>query len=224
MKGLWILGGLAATATLLAVLLGGDSSADVERAFTDAVRERPTVAAALEECGDLIRHFNEFKPTERKKGDLEQLRRRFESLEQAAELARTEESTAREERKKRLARIEEEFWQLKRDAEDLRARLTEMKNFEVQLRPRIARLGELTQRLLAAQAGAEPEFQQRSGHLIEEGRRHRGLAETALQRLSVKIAEGRPLGMTALNELDEVLTNIQQLLDSKPAAPTGDGR
>jgi chromosome segregation ATPase len=223
MKGLWILGGLAAAAVLLAVVLGGDSSADIERAWHDAVRERPTIATALEECGDLIRHFNEFKPTERKKGELEQLRRRFESLETTATNARSEEAIPREERKKRLARVEEEFWQLKRDAEDLRARLTEMKNFEVQLRPRIARLGELTQRLLAAQAGAAPEFQQRSGHLIEEGRRHRGLAETALQRLSVKIAEGRPLGMTALNELDEVLTNMQQLLDSRPAAPSGGG-
>lgn len=228
MKGLWILAGLGAAAAVLAFALGRDSTADIERAWTDAVRERPTIAASLGECGDLVRWFSDIKPTERKKGELEQLRRRFEALEKSADEARTTDAQPREQRKQALERIEGDFWTLKRDAEDLRARLREMKNYTVELQPRIARLGDRMQRLLAVQEGADPEFQQRSNRLIEEGRKFRGTAESALQRLSVKIAEGRTLGLTALNELDEVLKNMDELLAMReppvPAPAAADER
>ncbi|MSR46036.1 MAG: hypothetical protein EXS13_03050 [Planctomycetes bacterium] len=217
MKGLWILAGLAAAAVVLAVFLMRDSTADVERLYIDTVRERATIRDALEECGDLVRYFNEIKPTERKKSELETLRRKFETLEQAASSARDDEALPREERRKSLSRIEEDFWELKRDAEDLRARLTEMKNYEAALRPAIARLGELTQKLLAVQSGAPPDFQQRSSHLIEEGRKYRSLAENALRTLSVKIGEGRTIGVAALKELDAVLGNMAELLATREA-------
>lgn len=213
MKGLWILAGLGLAAALLVVVLTRDSDADVERLYVDAVRERPAIEAALEEAGDLVRYFSEIKPTERKKGDLEALRRRFEQLEREAAQARDDHALAREQRKAALAKVEEGFFAIKTDAEDLRARLREMKNFELALRPRIARLGTLTQRLLAAQTPeSAPEFQQRASQLIEEGRKYRLMAEGALKTLSVKIVEGRSIGLAALNELDEILGNMETLL------------
>lgn len=227
MKGLWILGGLVAAAIALAWLFGRESTADLERLHAATVRDRPAIAEALEACGDLVRHFSEIKPTERKKGELEELRRRFEKLERTAAAAMADGATegdvaTRDERKRTLARIEEDFHQLLVDANDLHARLREMKNFSDQLQPRIAKLGQLTQQLLAAQAGEEPEFQQRAGQLIEDGRKFRLLAEGALRTLSVKILDGRTTGMTALNELDETLRNMEELLAARDApAPAG---
>ncbi len=213
MKGLWILAGLGLAAALLVVALLRDSDADVERLYVDTVRERPAIETALEEAGDLVRYFSEIKPTERKKGELESLRRRFETLERTASDAKGGGELSREERKVALAKAEEGFYELKRDAEDLRARLREMKNYELALRPRIARLGSLTQKLLTAQTSeSPPEFLQRAGQLIEEGRKFRVMAEGALKTLSVKIVEGRSLGLAALNELDEILANMESLL------------
>jgi len=230
MKGLWILGGLLAAAIALAWLLGRDSTADLERLHAATVRDRPAITGALEECGDLVRLLSETKPTERKKGELEELRRRFEQLERTAAGAMAGgagdgDAAARDERKRTLARIEGDFHQLLVDAEDLRARLREMKNFLDQLQPRIAKLGQLTAQLLAAtQAGeSTPEFQQRSGQLIEEGRTYRLMAEGALRTLSVKILDGRTTGMTALNELDETLRNMEELLAARGGAPARGG-
>ncbi len=213
MKGLWILAGLGVAAALLVFALTRESDADVERLYIDAVRERPAIEAAITESGDLVRYFSEFKPTERKKGDLEELRRRFESLDGQATKTRDAAELPRSERKAELAKVEEEFFKLKSDAEDLRARLREMKNFDLQLRPRIAKLGALTQKLLIAQTPeSPPEFQQRAGQLVEDGRKYRLMAEGALKTLSVRIGEGRSLGMAALNELDEILKNMESLL------------
>src|SRR5262245_39961098 len=116
MKGLWILGGLVAAAVALGLILVRDSSADLERKYDDAVRDRAVIEQALAECGELVRYFAERKPTERKKGELEELRQRFESLEKAAKTARDQAEQPREERKQLLDRLEGEFWQLKRDA------------------------------------------------------------------------------------------------------------
>jgi hypothetical protein len=223
MKGLWILGGLVAAAIALAWLLGRESTADLERLHAATVRDRPAIAAALEECGDLVRFLSDIKPTERKKGELEELRRRFEKLERTAAAAMEGgaaggDAASRDERKRTLARIEGDFHSLLVDAEDLRARLREMKNFLDQLQPRIAKLGQLTQQLLQAQAEESPEFQQRAGQLIEEGREFRLMAEGALRTLSVKILDGRTTGMTALNELDATLKNMEELLAARGAA------
>jgi len=229
MKGLWILGGLVAAAIVLAWVLGRESTADLERLHAATVRDRPAIAAALEECGDLVRLLSEIKPTERKKGELEELRRRFEKLERTAAAAMEGgaaqggaaegDAASRDERKRTLARIEGDFHQLLVDAEDLRARLREMRNFLDQLQPRIAKLGQLTQQLLQAQAGgSEPEFQQRAGQLIEEGRTYRLMAEGALRTLSVKILDGRTTGMAALNELDQTLRNMEELLAARGGA------
>lgn len=221
MKGLWILGGLVAAALALAWLLGRESTADLERLHAATVRDRPAIAKALEECGDLVRWFSDIKPTERKKGELEELRRRFEKLEREATAALEagagdDDPAARDERKRTLARIEEDFHLLLVDANDLWARLREMKSFSDQLQPRIAKLGQLTQQLLQAQAAeSTPEFQQRAGALIEEGRTYRLMAEGALRTLSVKILDGRTTGMAALNELDETLKNMEELLAAR---------
>ncbi len=212
MKGLLILGGLVGAALLLAFALTRETTADIDRMFEDAVRERPRIEAALEECGDLVRYFSDIKPTERKKGELEELRRRGALLEKQATRLH-EEPAPREEQKKGLAKIEEDFYDLRTAAEDLRARLREMKNFEAALRPRISKLGDRMQRLNDAQSkNADPEFQQRADGLIRQGKDCRLTAEGALKGLSVEIVKNRTVGMAMLNELDEILKQMDELL------------
>jgi predicted RNase H-like nuclease (RuvC/YqgF family) len=220
MKGLWILAGLVGLGGLLAWVLAGDTKADLERKYDEAVRPRAAIEESLAESAEILRYFADRKPVERKKGELEELRRRFESLEKSARVARDDESQPREERKKTLARLGDSFLQLKADADDLRARLREMKRFDAELRGRITRLGDLTRALAAAQAeSTDPEFQQRSGDLLEEAGKFRTMAETGLKTLAVKIVEGRALTQSALNELDGVMDRMKALLDSLPAPP-----
>ncbi len=227
MKGLWILGGLAATAALLAVMLAGETKADLERLYDAAARERPAIEKELAAAADLVRWFADRRPTEKKKGELEGLRLRFESLEKAALAARDDESRPREERRRTLTRLAEEFWQLRRDAEDLHARLGEMKSFDEKLRPQVVKVADLTRRLAQAQsASTDPEFQQRASELLEEARKFRKMAEEALKTMAASLKDGRALGISALNELGVALQRIEELLDKHPGAPRtgGDGR
>lgn len=213
MKGLWILGGIAAGAVALGVALGRDSRADVDRKYEETVRERPVIEQALAEATDLVGWFEHRKPVERKKTELSELRARLDALDRSALTARDDGETSAERRKEDLAELERQFWQLKRDAEDLRARLREMKNYDDALRPRVVRLAALTRALAEAQStSTDPEFQQRSAGLIEEGRKFRTMAEGALKTLSHSIAEGRAIGMTALNELDSVMERVEEIL------------
>jgi len=230
MKGLWILAGLAAAAVVLTVVLVEESSADLERKFDATLRDRAAIEQALAECAEIVRWFSDRKPVERKKGELEQLRRRFEALEKAANAARDDEERDRDERRQLLAQLAGAFASLRADAEDLRARLREMRSYDEELRPLVARLGDVTRRISAAQnASSDPEFQQRSGELIEEARKFRSMAESALRTLADKIVEGRQIGQAALHELRDVLGRMERLLAEHPgapreAAPVGGGR
>jgi hypothetical protein len=223
MKGLWILGGLAAAAVALAFLLSGESSSDLDRKYQEAVKERPVIEKALAESKELVDWFADRRPTERKKGELGDLRRRFEALEKAARSALEDESSqprSKDERRKALTKLAEDYWVLKRDAEDLVARLREMRSFDDQLRPWIVKVGELTRALAVAQTNSlDPEFQQRASELLEEARKWRTMGEEALKTLATKINDGRQLGKTALNELEEVTKRMQALLDQHPGAP-----
>lgn len=217
MKGLWILAALVAVAALLVMLLVRGSSADLERKYDEAVRERATIEKALAEAAELVRWFADRKPTEKKKGELEELRRRFDALEKAARTARDDETRPRDERIKELVRLGGDYYQLARDAEDLLARLREMKRFDGELQERIKKLGLLTRQLSDAKvASRESEFQQRAGDLLEEGRKFRQMAEGALKTLAHSIADGRPVGLSALNELDDVMKRMEQLLAAHP--------
>jgi len=220
MKGLWILGGLVAAAAALVFFLTGESSADLDRLYEEAVRERPAIQESLAECGELVRWFADRKPTEKKKGELEELRRRFEALDKSAEAARVDTTQPKDERRKALVRLGEEFHELRRDVDDLRARLREMKTFDGALAESVRRLGGLTRQLADARAtSADPEFQQRAGDLLEEGRKFRQMAETSLKELSIRIVGPREQGRAALNELDDVMGRMEKLLGTLPNAP-----
>ena len=218
MKGLWILAVLVAAGGLLAWLLGGDTKADLERKYETAVRPRAAIEASLAESAELVRYFADRKPVERKKGEVDELRRRFESLEKSALAARDDETQQREERKKALVKIADSYLQLQVDADDLRARLREMKKYDLEIQARIKRLGDLIRALNDAQAKSlDPEFQQRSGELLEEARKFRLMAESGLKTLAVKIVEGRAVTQSALTELDGVMDRMDQLLEASPA-------
>jgi chromosome segregation ATPase len=230
MRGLWILGGLVAAGVALSLVLMRESTADVDRRYEDAVRLRPAIEECLAECAEIVRAFVDRKPIERKKAELGELRRRFEALDQAARQAQgapgaegSEPAAAtRDDRLKLLTRLENDFAQLKADADDLRARLREMKKADVEIRERVAKLGEAVTALGKAQeANADPEFNQRAGALIEEGRKFRLMAEDGLKTLSMKIVEGRPILQTALNELDDVIKRMDQLTATQKT-PTPD--
>jgi chromosome segregation ATPase len=220
MKGLWILGGLVAAAAAIVFFLTRDSSADLERLYEEALRERTAIEQSLAECGDLVRWFADRKPTEKKKGELEELRRRFETLEKSADSARDDASRPRDERKKALVKLGDDFRELRRDVDDLRARLREMKKADGELAERIKRLGDVTRRLADARASsADPEFQQRAGDLLEEARKFRVMAETALKELSVRIVGPKVQFQSAVNELDDTMGRMDKLLGTLPAPP-----
>src|SRR5688572_2012510 len=125
MRGLWILGGLVAAGVALSLVLMRESSADVDRKYEDAVRLRPAIEECLAECSEIVRSFVDRKPIERKKAELGELRRRFESLDQAARLAQggqgvegsepPDPAASRDERLKLLTRLENDFAQLNAD-------------------------------------------------------------------------------------------------------------
>ena len=225
MKAWFILGAMALAAAALVLWIGSDREEDVHRLYADATREKPVVAKALEECGELVHYFSDRKPTSKKKGDLDDLRTRFETLDRAARDTDADAKLDRNERKKRLTEIEEAFYQLRTDATDLRARLTEMKNYDTALKPLVARLGRLKAELLDAQSkSADPEFQQRANALLTESTRMLTLSEQALKRLSVKITEGRVMATTSLKELDDLARRFEELLATqKPASTAGGG-
>src|SRR5262249_7298037 len=128
-------------------------------------------------------------------------------------------------RKKRLADIEESFYQLRTDATDLRARLTKMKEYDTKLKPLVARVGRLKADLVDAQSkSADPECQQRASALLTESTRDLTLAESALKRLSVKIKDGMTMAETSLNDLNDLAKRIEELLATqKPAAAASGG-
>jgi hypothetical protein len=226
MKAWIILGAMVLAAAVLVWWIGSDRQEDVHRLYADAIKEKPAVEKALADCDELLRYFSDRKPTAKKKGDLDDLRKHFETLDHAAREADSDEKLDRTARKKKLAEIEEAFYQLRTEATDLRARLTEMKNFDTSLRPLVARVGRLKAELVDAQTkSADPEFQQRANALLTESTRRLTLSENAMKRLSVKISEGRIMATTSLKELDEVAKNIEGLLATlKPAAAAGSGR
>ena len=224
MKAWLILGAMALAAAALIFWIGSDREEDVHRLFADATREKPAVAKALEECGELVRYFSDRKPTSKKKGDLDDLRTRFETLDRAAREADADGTLDRNARKKKLAEIEEAFYQLRTDATDLRARLNEMKNYDTALKPLVARIGRLKAELVDAQSkSADPEFQQRASALLTESTRLLSLSEMAMKRLSVKIAEGRVLATTSLNDLGDLAKRFDELLATQKSAAAAAG-
>jgi hypothetical protein len=224
MKAWSILGGMAAVAILLVVWLGMDSQGDVHRLYRDAIKETPAIEEALKESAELVRYFADRKPTNRKKSELDDLRKRFETLEQTAREADQDEKLDRTERKKRLASVEEGYYALRVDATDLRARLREMKNYDDAVKPLVARLGRDKVALGdAKEKSTDPEFLQRATVLLDEARRDQALAERALQELSVHIKEGRTYGQTAMNEISKLCDQIEELLKAHPGSPVGGG-
>jgi chromosome segregation ATPase len=224
MKAWLILGGMALVAALLVWWLVADREEDVHRLYENATREKPVIEKALAECGDLVRYFADRKPTEKKKGELDDLRRRFESLEHSAKEADQDARLDRTARKKRLAEIEEGYYKLRVDSTDLRARLTEMKKYDELLKPLIARLGRQKRALIDATAtGTDPEFLQRATALLEESKKDQSLADTALTKLSASILEGRVIAQTAVNEIGELCTRIEELLAKHSGSPVRSG-
>lgn len=224
MKAWLILGGMAivAAALVLWIRLGPDNAA--ARGFEAATREKPEIEKALADSGELVRYFSDRKWMERKKGELDDLRRRFESLEHSANGLRDNLSIDRAALTKKFSEIEEAFYSLRRDATDLRARLREMKSFDEELRPAIAKLGRLKKSLADATAVAtDPEFNQRASALLTESRTDQSLGELALEKLSVKINDGRTLGKTALNEIADVSRRIEELLTQHAGSPVKNG-
>jgi hypothetical protein len=224
MKAWLILGGMAllALALVLWIRLGPDNAAD--REFDKSTREKPVIEKALAECGELVRYFADRKWTERKKSELDDLRRRFESLEHSADGLLADGRVDRAARTKRFAEIDEAFYKLRTDATDLRARLTEMKNFDAELRPAIARLGRLKKQLADATAVAsDPEFQQRASALLTESRSDQSLGERALEALSVKIVDGRIMGQAALSAIADLCKRMEELLSQHAGSPVKSG-
>ena len=226
MKAWFILSAMALAAAALVYWIGSDREEDVHRLFADATREKPVIEKALEECGELVHYFSDRKPTSKKKGDLDDLRTRFETLDRAAKEADADGSLDRNARKKRLTEIEEAFYQLRTDATDLRARLTEMKHYDTALKPLVARIGRLKAALVDAQSkSSDPEFQQRASALLTESTRVLSVSEMAMKRLSVKITEGRVMATTSLRELDDLAKRFDELLATqRPAAAAAGGR
>ena len=226
MKAWFILGAMALAAAALVYWIGSDRKEDVHRLFADATRKKPVIEKALEECGELVHYFSDRKPTSKKKGDLDDLRTRFETLDRAAKEADADGSLDRNARKKRLTKIEKAFYQLRTDATDLRARLTEMKHYDTALKPLVARIGRLKAALVDAQSkSSDPEFQQRASALLTESTRVLSVSEMAMKRLSVKITEGRVMATTSLRELDDLAKRFDELLATqRPAAAAAGGR
>jgi len=224
MKAWIILGAMALAAAALVLWIGADRQEDVHRLYAGAIQEKPATEKALEDCGELVRYFSDRKPTEKKKGELDDLRKRFESLDRAAREADEDATLDRMERKKRLDKIRDEFYVLRTDATDLRARLNMMKEYDVALRPLVARLGRLKVDLVEAQSkSADPEFQQRANALLTESTSKLTLAENAMKRLSVKISEGRIMKETSLKELDDLARRFEELLATQRPAPAAGG-
>lgn len=224
MKAWLILGGMAflAVALVLWIRLGPDPSGD--REFEKATREKPAIEKALAECGELVRYFADRKWTERKKSELDDLRRRHESLERSADELLADRKIDRAARSKRFTEIDDAFYKLRTDSTDLLARLREMKKFDAELRPAIARLGRLKKSLADATAVAnDPEFQQRASTLLTESRSDQSLGERALEKLSTEIVFGQKLGQTALNEIADLCKRIEELLNEHAGSPAKSG-
>lgn len=209
-------------AVTLLLLFGGSvtillwpNERDIERAYDSSTPEKEIATVALRECGELLADIEERKPASKKKQELGELRQRYEQLSAEAERLRAAEDMEREDRRRALDDVADRFFQMRRDAEDLRARLREMQSFLDDLGPVIAELGRLQHALIQRQQEVgDPAFLQRSTELIQKSKVARDMAEQGLQQLSVSITRGRPLCQSALHDLQEIIRFMRELVST----------
>jgi hypothetical protein len=202
-----------ALAALVYVLLPSDT--DLERRNEPIVENRKVLEEVLADCAELIHYFDRLKPTQRKKQELGDLRQRLTSLDEAAKEFRENAGLERRERKLGLDDLGDQYYELRRDAEDLRARLREMRSYQERRDPLMARQGRLLRRLYEVQSeSTDLSFQQRSNQLIDDARSYRHLAETAMQELAFSIVKGRPIAESSLRKIEEINAAIEELITS----------
>ncbi len=212
---------LAAAGALLGYVLW-PSSQDLDRRAEPIDQHRTALETVLAECKELVQYFDQRKPTHMKKKELQDLRDRLAALEEKERTFLEDDSAELDRRERRVGLdvLEEEFYSLLRDGEDLRARLREMKKYKDQLEPKLAKTGRLMVKLLAAQQASEDIlFRQRSNEIIDKSKTVRNMAERAMQELAFSILRGRTIAQTALNELDEVNKGMKELVDLAGASP-----
>ena len=215
MQGIKIVALLAAAAGLALVYLFLPTDRDLVRRDAEIEEHRPEIEQALDECAELVRWFNERKPTERKKVELADLRARFESLENRKQEYLENDDLEKRERRLGLEQLEDQYYLLLRDSTDLRARLLVMQRYWEHLRVVLSRHGRLKRELGLAQVDStDARFQQRATELIDQSQKTRPLAEEGLRKMGVSILEGRAVGGAALAELREINQGMLELLES----------
>ena len=120
------------------------------------------IAAALKDSGQLIEALKEIKSVQQRKTELQTLRQRSLDLNHQAKDIVAEESVEARVAADRLEELEPQFYSLKRDTEDLRARLRVMTEVHEQIRGLIAKIGRHTRALSSLkQTSGDLAFNQR---------------------------------------------------------------
>ena len=223
MNGLKILMILAAICTASVIYLKMPSNEDLERRDGQIDKHREVINAALADCTVLVKDLSSFKYTEQKKVEMKALRSRFSDLEEKAAGFLEDEAMDRQDRRIGLDQLENEYWDLLRDSEDLRARMREMKLFVADRVQMMAYHGRMRKELAKAQAlSTDLDFQRRANSLIDRSKSLINMLDQALMRLGISIGEGRALGGAALTELTEINSGMAELVretGGEPPAP-----
>ena len=194
MTGLKILAALLGAAVLVVAYVLWPSEADIGRRLEPIDQHRAECEATLGECSELIQFLDDHKPTSVKKRELEELRSRFDELERQTRELEKNDSLERADRRRGLDAMEESFYALLRDAQDLRARLREMQSYFLALQPVVARTeGSLPGRGAAPSPRLASVRTEAAKYVLVRDPKTRAVLREELYDLVADPAEKRPL-------------------------------
>ena len=205
---------LAVLALAVVALVLWPSDEDLDRRYASLDRYRTTTQTELANSAELIRYFDALKPVAKKKQELGQLRRQLETLESKARTFRDQDGVDRGDARRGLEELELQFFELMRSAEDLRARLGEMKRYKEILDPIHAEQGRLRVELHRLQeTNTDPSFAERVHQILEDAKIASKLSSDGQMALTDEIVRGRTICEAAKTRMEEVNKGMRELVE-----------
>jgi hypothetical protein len=218
MKGSLILAILSAVAALISVIALWPSSADVDRASSNLERQMNRIEQHLLSISSDVQEIAKRKPANKLKDEMVALRDRASGLRRdlknlLAHYRSSEKPSTKTEALRTLQNLREEATQVEKDAVDVAVRTKAMRDFLEEIDPVRARVRKLRGTLARREEQTQDQdVIRRIRAAIDASSRAEDLAQVALERLSLKLEEGKIMAKTALNELMDAVNEMETLL------------